>query len=332
MNKPKSPLIGLGMPVFNGAEYIVGAIESIINQSISDFELIICDNASTDETEAICRKYAESDARIRYYRNEKNIGAHPNYNRTFELTSGKYFKWTPHDDLLHPDFLKACINAMEERSESVVSQSYLQYIDEDDNKIGVYDSKLTGSDSPSTMRRLASLLLTKHPSYEIMGVFRRSAMVDTKLLQSFHGADRALLAELALRGTFNQIQQPLQLVRDHKKRYSRAQVRPRDRANWHDARLTSRFSFPTWKLYGEYWGMVGRDTHSLSDRLGCYLVLIAWWGKNWNAVRMLVDVIAVLVPDATRYAQQVKQTLFSPAPGADEVDQDTNVSKDNRAR
>jgi glycosyltransferase involved in cell wall biosynthesis len=327
MNKITAPLIGLGMPVFNGAEYIAGAIESIINQSISDFELIICDNASTDDTEAICRKFAQSDKRIHYYRNEQNIGAHPNYNKTFELTSGKYFKWTPHDDLLHPDFLKECIQAMEDKPESVVSQSYLQYIDENDEKIGVYDSKLTGSDSPLPMRRLASLLLTIHPSYEIMGVFRRSALDGTKLLQSFHGADRALLAELALRGTFNQIQKPLQLVRDHKERYSRAQVRPRDRANWHDARLTSRFSFPTWKLYGEYWTFVWRHTHSLKDKLGCYLVLIAWWGKNWNAVRMLVDVIAVLVPDATRYAELIKQKLFSPAPGADEVDQGSNTTQ-----
>jgi len=208
---------------------------------------------------------------------------------------------------------------MEERPESVVSQSYLQYIDADDNKIGIYDSKLTGSNSSSPVRRFASLLLTKHPSYEIMGVFRRSALVGTKLLQSFHGSDRALLAELALRGTFNQIQEPLQLVRDHKERYSRAQVRPRDRAHWHDARLNSRFSFPTWKLYGEYLTMVGRNIPSFSDKVGCYLVLIAWWGTNWNAVRMLVDVIAVLLPDATRYAEKVKQALFSPAPGADEV-------------
>ncbi len=324
MSETKAPLIGIGMPVFNGAEYIAGAIESIINQSISDFELIICDNASTDDTEAICRRYAKGDTRIHYYRNEKNIGAHPNYNRTFELTSGQYFKWAPHDDLLHTNFLEQCIRTLEEAPESVVSQSFLQYIDADNNEIGVYDSQLTGSNSSSPIRRFASLLLTKHPSYEIMGVFRRSAMVNTQLLQSFHGADRALLAELALRGTFNQVQQPLQLVRDHKERYSRAQVRPRDRANWHDARLTSRFSFPTWKLYGEYLTMVGRNVHSVYDRAGCYLVLVAWWGVNWNAVRMLVDVVAVLVPDATSYAQKVKQALFSPAPGADEVSPDNS--------
>lgn len=327
MSESKAPLIGIGMPVFNGAKYIAAAVESIINQSISDFELIICDNASTDDTEAICRRYAKDDARIHYYRNEKNIGAHPNYNRTFELTSGRYFKWAPHDDLLHPDFLKQCIRMLEEAPMSVVSQSFLQYIDTDNNEIGIYDSKLTGSNSSSPVRRFASLLLTKHPSYEIMGVFRRSAMVGTQLLQSFHGADRALLAELALRGTFSQVQQPLQLVRDHKERYSRAQVRPRDRANWHDSSITSRCSFPTWKLYGEYLKMVGRNVHSSYDRAGCYLVLIAWWGKNWNVVRMLVDVIAVVVPDATRYAQKVKQTLFSPAPGVDEVSHDNSSSR-----
>lgn len=327
MNKTKTPLISIGMPVFNGAEYVAGAIESIINQSISDFELIICDNASTDETEAICRRYAKDDARIHYYRNEQNVGAHPNYNLTYKHSSGTYFKWAPHDDLLHPDFFMKCLQGLEKISDSVVCQSYLQYIDADGNEIGVYDSKLTGSDSSSPMRRLSSLLLTKHPSYEIMGVFRRSALEGTKLLQSFHGADRALLAELALRGSFIQIPEPLMLVRDHKERYSRAQVRPRDRANWHDARLNSRFTFPTWKLYGEYWTMVGRNIDSIYDRVGCYLVLIAWWGRNWNAVRMVVDVIAVIVPDATRYAEKIKQLLLSPAPGADEVSQNKSSAE-----
>lgn len=321
MNNKKSPLISIGMPVFNGAEYVEGAIKSIIAQTMTDFELVICDNASTDDTETICRRYAENDARIHYYRNKKNIGAHPNYNLTFEHTSGKYFKWAPHDDLLHPEFLKKCVTALEETPESVVCQSYLQYLDADDKEIGIYDSDLTGSGSSSPVRRFSGLLLNKHPSYEIMGVFRRSALIDSLLLQSFHGADRALLAELALRGSYIQIQEPLLLVRDHKERYTRAQVRPRDRANWHDTRLNSRFTLPTWRLYGEYWSMVGRNINSLHQRAGCYGVLVLWWGRNWNAARMIVDVIAVLVPDATRYAEKIKQSLFSPAPGSDEVNQ-----------
>ena len=86
------PIVGLGMPVFNGARYVAEAIESILGQSFSAFELVICDNASTDETEAICREFAAADPRVRYYRNFTNIGAHPNYNRTFALAARQVFQ------------------------------------------------------------------------------------------------------------------------------------------------------------------------------------------------------------------------------------------------
>ena len=101
------------MPVYNGERYLAEAIASICGQSYRDFELVICDNASTDGTAEICRRYAAADARVRYYRNETNIGAHPNFNRSFALTRGKYFKWAPHDDVLDRDFLKECVAALE---------------------------------------------------------------------------------------------------------------------------------------------------------------------------------------------------------------------------
>ena len=319
MNYETSPLVSIGMPVYNGASYIAAAIESILGQTLSNLELVICDNTSTDDTENICHRYAASDARVRYYRNDTNLGAHPNYNKTFELSSGKYFKWAPHDDLLDRYYLEKCVGALEKEQDATVCQSYLRYLDDHGDVIGDYDSNLTGSDSPSASNRFSSLVLRRHPSYEIMGVFRRAALEGSLLLESFHGADRALLAEIALRGRFLQIREPLMYVRDHRERYTRAQVRPRDRAHWHDSRLNSRFSFPTWRLYGEYWRMIGRNLHSPLSRLKCYATLFVWWVYNWNAARMFVDVAAVLFPDATNYAQRIKQGFISPAPGADEV-------------
>ena len=124
------PLVGIGMPVYNGMRYVAEAIDSILRQSYESFELVICDNASTDGTADLCRKFAASDPRIRYFRNDTNIGAHPNYNRTFELTRGKYFKWAPHDDVLHHDFLSACVEALEADPGVVICQTLLDYIDD----------------------------------------------------------------------------------------------------------------------------------------------------------------------------------------------------------
>ena len=103
MNRRKSR-VSIGMPVFNGEKYLRESIESILDQTYQNFELIISDNASTDRTQEICLEYARKDNRISYYRNDKNLGGPRNYNRVFELSSAEYFKWAAYDDVLAPEF------------------------------------------------------------------------------------------------------------------------------------------------------------------------------------------------------------------------------------
>src|SRR4051812_10231830 len=105
----RDPVVSIGMPVYDGANYIRRAAQSILTQDYEDFELIISDNASTDETESICRELAESDGRIRYFRNDTNIGASRNYNKVFQLAKGRFFKWAAHDDECHPSMLRRCV-------------------------------------------------------------------------------------------------------------------------------------------------------------------------------------------------------------------------------
>ncbi|WP_081588053.1 glycosyltransferase family 2 protein [Gloeocapsa sp. PCC 7428] len=93
------PRISIGMPVYNGEPYLKDAINSILNQTFEDFELIISDNGSTDRTEEICRTIASQDQRVRYYRNEQNLGAGWNFNRVVDLATGEYFRWACHDDI-----------------------------------------------------------------------------------------------------------------------------------------------------------------------------------------------------------------------------------------
>lgn len=314
-----SPLVSIGMPVYNGAEYLRDAIDSILAQTWEHWELIISDNASTDATPQICEAYALRDPRIQYHHNRSNLGAHPNYNRTFHLSRGKYFKWAPHDDLLHVDYLAECVAALESAPECVLCQTYLMYIDADGHQLGVYDSDLSGSDSHSVATRFGAIVLRPHPAYEVMGLFRRRVLEGSLLLESFHGADRALLAELALRGPFAQVTRPLLLVRDHAARYSRAQVRPRERAVWHDARNRGHISLPTWRLYHEYVRMIPRNVDRFRQRMACRSKLIAWWFTNWNSVRIAVDVLALAAPRTLSLAERVKHTFISPSPGPDQV-------------
>src|SRR2546426_6424374 len=111
--------VSIGLPVFNCDPLLRQAVDSLLTQTYSDFELVISDNASTDGTEAICREYAAKDHRVRYYRGERNRGAVWNWNRVFELSGGEYFKWAAHDDLCAPDYVERCVEVLD-RDPSVV--------------------------------------------------------------------------------------------------------------------------------------------------------------------------------------------------------------------
>jgi glycosyltransferase involved in cell wall biosynthesis len=100
------PRVSIGLPVYNGQNYLRCALDSILQQDYTDFELIISDTASADASPGICQELARKDGRVRYYRNETNIGARGNYNRVFELARGEFFKWASHDDEFHPSGLR----------------------------------------------------------------------------------------------------------------------------------------------------------------------------------------------------------------------------------
>ena len=102
------PRVSVGMRVYNGERFLRPAIESVLAQTDTDFELIISDNASTDATSEICRAYAARDPRIRYVRNATNIGAVRNFNRAFQLSTAEYYKLANADDVCAPTLMERC--------------------------------------------------------------------------------------------------------------------------------------------------------------------------------------------------------------------------------
>lgn len=88
--------VSIGLPVFNGVDYVSEAIESILSQTFGDFNLYISDNASSDGTQDICQSFAGRDRRVHYTRQARNVGAAANYNFLFAKGSEAYFKWAAH--------------------------------------------------------------------------------------------------------------------------------------------------------------------------------------------------------------------------------------------
>jgi len=124
------PLISIGLPVFNGEKYLEESIVALLNQTMSDFEIIISDNASTDETELICRKYVSQDKRVRYYRQDVNIGPANNFLFVLMAASGKYFMWAAADDKWSKEWLSVLIRPLIEEGAGCYAFGVLRFVDE----------------------------------------------------------------------------------------------------------------------------------------------------------------------------------------------------------
>ncbi len=122
----RNPAVSIGMPVYNGAKYIREALDSLLAQSFTDFELIISDNASADETQAICEAYAARDTRIRYVRQPENQGGVPNFLYVLRAARGEFFMWAAHDDIWAPNWLETLIAAF--RPEDFAVRGALRFI------------------------------------------------------------------------------------------------------------------------------------------------------------------------------------------------------------
>ncbi|TXB63807.1 glycosyltransferase [Phaeodactylibacter luteus] len=129
MDKYKEiPLVSVLMTVYNREKYIAEAIESVINSSYQNWELIIVDDQSTDQSVAIARKYEQQDSRIKVYINEKNLGDYPNRNKAASYAKGKYLKYLDSDDLIYPHGLAMMVAAMEKYPEAGIGLTYNSYL------------------------------------------------------------------------------------------------------------------------------------------------------------------------------------------------------------
>ena len=277
------PRISVGMPVYNGEPYLAAAIEAVLSQTFTDFELIICDNASTDGTEAICRAAAERDARVRYVRNAENIGAARNYNHCFELASGEYFRWMNADDLAEPTLHERCLSTLEAYPEAVLAYGKTRLIDTDGHVTADYEDGLDLRE-PSPSERFRRLFRSVGLTNVIYGLMRREAVGRTGLMGDgrLPAADIRLMAELSLLGQFIEIPEPLFYRRMHSESSSADRNDDARQATfWRGSSGRTRFRLPHWRTHLGYFRTIARLDLDLREqlRVAAYVARRMVWSR-----------------------------------------------------
>ena len=207
----RSPVVSVGMPVFNMEDTVEEAIETVLSQTFTDFELIICDNASTDGTGEICKAAARKDDRITYHRNKDNILGE-NFRLVFLLSKGQYFMWAAADDSRKPEMIAKCVAALESDPEAVLAYTYTELVDLKTNVRNLYsDSYRLDQEKPED--RYISLLSGLDLGNSIYGLYRRELLFKIPPIgRSRHFLafkDNVFLANVVLSGKVIQIPEPL---------------------------------------------------------------------------------------------------------------------------
>ena len=207
-----TPTVSIGMPVYNGEQFLRLSLDALQAQDFEDFELVISDNASTDATPDICAEYAARDPRIRYSANEANIGAIRNFERVRDLCAGKYFMWASCHDLWEPTFVSTCVDVMERHPSVVVCYPVADWIDLANQRSEVIPCTLEtrGLDLAS---RVQVVLWGLQYCYPIYGLIRGDAARQLTLDRLIVGPDMLALFELSLLGDFAMVPETLLHIR-----------------------------------------------------------------------------------------------------------------------
>lgn len=285
-----APVVSIGLPVYNMERFVGRAIESVLAQEFRDFELIISDNASTDDTYAICERYAKADDRIQLSRNEENLGANPNFSKTFHLSSGKYFKWLAADDWIEPSYLAKCVQALDDHPEAVLSHPLTGLYDENEEFEGIdEEDPVVNQDSPTA--RFKSMLDHYKRSLPIFGLVRADVLRKTKLMPAISAGDKVFLGELSLHGKFHVVPEQLNANRNTESiRIPRGAWGP-----WWDSRNRGTFMPLYWLMLKEFWAIITRSPISFRQKIDLYLAT-TWHMIRKSRTRLLKEILHFYLP------------------------------------
>jgi len=317
-------LVSIGMPVYNAQRYLSQALDSLLAQDYQNFEVIISDNASSDDTERICEEYAKRDCRVAYHRVSKNMGAIWNFNNVFELATGKYFMWAAYDDIRDPRCVSACVSALESHPEAALCCTKINFIDESGHQVEsprrAYAIRPTGNTRLDRVRQVAQ----GEAPFDFYGLARTDVLADVRRQVPTWGFDVIVLLELCLRG-------PVVLVPETLFSYRRFQAKTQEDIALELSVASPRESIPvcwsclTLELLRSIWivraGRFEKVLLTMAFMLWFCVVNVpvaagirkditthiaqAWHGRQWGKLAVLLGVGVLVYPLHNRFSRSI---------------------------
>ena len=282
----ETPLVSLGLPVYNGENFVAEAIQCVLDQTFSNWELIICDNSSTDRTVAICRELADQDSRVRVYQNARNMGVSFNFNEVFRLSRGQYFKWLAHDDLFAPRFIEGCVQELEKDKRVVLACPKICYVDVERRLLRRQASELSvlGATAESRTKRFMALAAQGTDFIWLAyGLIRRDVLEQSGALGLYAGDDQVLLFKIALRGCIKQIEEEMFFRREHPEASTLKQGSTvRERAKFAYADDDRRLVLPWCRMLEEHLICVLHSPISFWGRVRCTIAVLKRFLAAWR--------------------------------------------------
>lgn len=284
------PSVSVGVPVFNAERFLPRALDSLLDQTLSDFELIISDNASFDRTQEICEDYVRRDPRVRYIRQKSNIGAPRNWNVLVHQARGIFFKWASANDYCSPMMLQQCVHAMKTDPRIVLCYGRTQFVDENDQPMAVYDRDISlDEDSPS--KRFGRVYTQLWLNNAQCGVFRLDVLRLTRLDRLYPSGDIALMAELALYGRFKVIPDVLLFRRQSRGTFTQM-LTPLERQKIYNPEARSPMRFILARRNLDNLVSISRAPISVSEKIRSYRVALRI--ARWDRVDLWRELLSVL--------------------------------------
>lgn len=303
MTEPQSlqPRVAIGIPAYKAGKWIVACLDSILAQTLTDFEVLISDNCSPDDTYAICEAYACRDSRIRVVRQTANIGIAANHNVTFQHTTAPYFCWVSANDVYEPDFMARCVAVLDAEPDAVmVAPRASSFYETPGDGQKLFERLLPDIRDPA--RRPYAVMASMKDSRMFRGLLRRSAITTADPLIPMFGTDHLLVVGLSMKGRLLQIDEPLYFERLSQGARTDAVPLHLRAVHYEPATGVACILFHRMRVIARYWGMSFRHARDWRERLAVVpsmlRVMVALWSFAYNDVVEFLGLLRGLLRSA----------------------------------